>query len=114
MRRFLVYLCLHGTLLAFEKSCNIDKIIVSAAKESIADVEKLCGEYNISKLTDIVQGGETRMESVLTAVKAADGSDYFAIHDGARPLISSEVIKRTVSAARIYGAAAPGCRLRTQ
>ena len=100
------------TLLAFEKSGDIDKIIIAAAEKNIADVEKLCVEYNISKLTDIVQGGETRMESVLAAAKAADGSDYFAIHDGARPLISSEVIKRTVSAARIYGAAAPGVPLK--
>lgn len=100
------------TLLAFEKSADIDRIIVSAAKESIADVEKLCSEYNISKLTDIVPGGGTRMESVLAAAEAAKDSELFAIHDGARPLVSTELIARVTAAARIYGAAAPGVPLK--
>lgn len=101
------------TLLAFEKNYEINKIIISAAKENIADVEKICSEYNISKLTDIVQGGNTRMESVLAAAKTADsGSDFYAIHDGARPLISDKVINRTISAAKIYGAAVPAVPLK--
>ena len=64
---------------------------------------------NLRKKVKIVCGGATRTESVLAAAVEADPkSEFLAVHDGARPLISQEVIERTVRAAHTYGAAAPG------
>ncbi len=101
------------TLLVFEKCSDISGIIVAAAKENIADVQKICDEYNITKLRQIVAGGDTRLKSVYAAAVAAhQETGYYAIHDGARPLVSDELIKHTLAAARLYGAAAPGVLLK--
>lgn len=51
-------------------------------------------------------GGKTRAESVLCGLSAA-AMPYAAIHDGARPLVTNEVIAQAVSAAVSCGAAAP-------
>ena len=56
----------------------------------------------------MIGGGATRMESALAGVSAVRrGAELIAIHDGARPLISQEVITRTILAARQYRAAVP-------
>lgn len=54
----------------------------------------------------VVPGGKTRAESVLCGLSAA-AMPYAAIHDGARPLVTNEVIAQAVSAAVSCGAAAP-------
>ena len=48
------------TLLAFERSPYISKIILVTKSEFIPDMQKFCDEYMITKLTDIVEGGSNR------------------------------------------------------
>ena len=56
----------------------------------------------------LVPGGATRAHSVLAALKLVPADvEWVAIHDAARPLLSQEVIDRTLDAAMIHGAAAP-------
>jgi 2-C-methyl-D-erythritol 4-phosphate cytidylyltransferase len=53
-------------------------------------------------------GGETRAHSVYEGVKAVpDSIDWVAVHDGARPLVSQDLIDRTLAAAATHGAAVP-------
>ncbi len=63
----------------------------------------------------ILQGGNNRTESVKKAIKALTelpfGFDYIAIHDGARPFITPEMIINTLATASIVGAAAPAIRV---
>jgi 2-C-methyl-D-erythritol 4-phosphate cytidylyltransferase len=56
----------------------------------------------------LVPGGPTRAESVRAALKRVPADvEWVAIHDAARPLVSQELIDRTLAAAVEYGAAAP-------
>lgn len=101
------------TLRAFSLCPLIDEIVVAARESDIAEMFSLVKSYAIEKVTDIVRGGETRQESVFAAIGCASPqAEYFAIHDGARPLVSQNVIFDTVEAAFAVGAAATGVRVK--
>ena len=101
------------TLLAFSQSDMIDEIIVSAREEDIPKMFAMIKEYKVLKVTDIVKGGKTRQESVFNAIRRSSPlSEYFAIHDGARPLVTEEIIENTVREAFLTGAAATGVRVK--
>lgn len=96
------------TLTQFELCGDIDEIIVVTREEKLLEVADLCKEYGISKATKILAGGQERMESSAAGVLQANrNSGYIAIADGARPLVTPELISRTVRAARDYQAVAP-------
>lgn len=96
------------TLLAFEKSEHVDEIIVVTRVDRIEDTAELCHGNGISKLKMVIGGGATRMESALAGVSACNkDAKLIAIHDGARPLITQELISRTVYAAEKYISAVP-------
>lgn len=97
------------TLSAFEKCEYISEIIISTRKSDIDEIKKVAQEFGISKLKTVVEGGATRAQSVRNAVACvSDDCRLLAIHDGARPLITDEVIKRAVEKANECGAAAVG------
>lgn len=101
------------TLLAFSQSDMIDEIIVAAREEDIPKMFAMIKEYKVLKVTDIVKGGKTRQESVFNAIRRSSPlSEYFAIHDGARPLVTEEIIENTVREAFLTGAAATGVRVK--
>ena len=96
------------TLLAFEKSEHVDEIIVVTRVDRIEDTAELCHGNGISKLKMVIGGGATRMESALAGVSACNkDAKLIAIHDGARPLVTQELISRTVYAADKYISAVP-------
>ncbi|MBR6510120.1 MAG: 2-C-methyl-D-erythritol 4-phosphate cytidylyltransferase [Clostridia bacterium] len=81
------------TLKAFEANENIKKIILVTRADDIFAMQMLAQKYNISKISDIVCGGNSRQESVLNGVARLDKTcNFVLIHDGARPLISQEII----------------------
>lgn len=97
------------SMLAFEKCESILEIIVVTRAESIEEIKKLAEKYNISKLTQVTEGGKTRQESVFNGVRMiSDEAKMIAVHDGARPLVSPENIEKTISDARIFGGAVLG------
>lgn len=97
------------TLKAFELAGGIREILIAARQEDIPQMYALIQEYEITKVKQIVTGGETRQESVFRAIAHADErSDFLAIHDGARPLIRPQEIEQVVEAAAEHGAAALG------
>lgn len=99
------------TLTAFQKSPLVDEIVVVTRSEKLEEVADLCKKYAVKKAAKVVIGGATRAESALAGVCAVSSSaKLVAIHDGARPFISQELIERTVYAADIYKAAAPGVK----
>ena len=101
------------TLQAFSVCPLIDEIVVAAREADIAQLFALVKEYQIEKVTDIVRGGNTRQESVFAAIRRSSPfSEFFAIHDGARPLVSQSVICDTVETAFCVGAAATGVRVK--
>ena len=96
------------TLQAFERSEYVSEIVVVTRMDKVPTIADLCAEYKISKVSKVVAGGKTRMESSLIGVSAVKGSaKLIAIHDAARPLVSGALIKRTVCAAAEHMAAVP-------
>ena len=96
------------TLQALCSSPEIDEIVVATKSEEIAQVADLCKEYNLDKVSKVVAGGETRCESVYNGVmETSKKAVLIAVHDGARPLVTEQVIADVVAAARKFNAAAP-------
>ena len=99
------------TLLAFQNCDAIDEIIVVTRMEKVEEVASLCKKYGVTKAGKVIRGGKTRMESALAGVsEARSGAKLIAIHDGARPFVTDEVIHRTVDAAAAYMSAVPVIR----
>ena len=97
------------TLMMFEHNANIDEIIVVTRSEDIGRVSSLCADFSIEKAAKIVSGGSNRAASVEKGIAAVSPkAKLIAITDGARPLVTSEIINDTVKAASDYAAAAPG------
>ena len=95
------------TVRAFQECDAIKEIVIVTRSDLLMTVSDICHPF--SKVTAVVVGGENRVESVQNGLNALSGKVCLAaIHDGARPLVSFEVIDRTVRAAHSYGAAAPG------
>ncbi|MBQ8929662.1 MAG: 2-C-methyl-D-erythritol 4-phosphate cytidylyltransferase [Oscillospiraceae bacterium] len=97
------------TLLMYESNSNIDDIVVVARKEDVGRVSSLCADFSITKVIKIVPGGDTRTQSVLNGLAVVPPkTEFIAIADGARPLVTKEIIDETVKAAIAFAAAAPG------
>ena len=96
------------TLAALQVAGSVDEIIVAAREEDILEISQLCRTYGLSKCTKVVRGGENRVHSVLlAALEAAPETELLAVQDGARPLVTPELIDRVAAAAARCGAAAP-------
>lgn len=93
------------TVRQFQNSDVIKKIVIVTREDLILPISNLCAGFD--KVTAVVAGGKSRQESVRLGLNALDGVKLVAVHDGARPLVSWQVVDRTVRAAHAYGAAAP-------
>lgn len=89
---------------AFLSSSDIDEVIVTAREQDLETFSALLTDERVT----FVIGGDTRQQSVRNAVETIDECGLLAIHDGARPLISSDAIDDTVRAAKEHSAAATG------
>lgn len=96
------------SLRALEASPNVHEIIVVTREESIVPAADLCAELEITKATKILCGGEDRLSSVLIGLsETSEDAEYIAVHDGARPLVTPEIIADAFSKAYKYHAACP-------
>ena len=101
------------TLLKFENSPVISRIILVARDEDIFALQMLCEKYNISTLSDIVCGGKSRQESVLKGFsRIAENETAVLIHDGARPLVSENIISSVAEALKVYPAVTCAVKLK--
>lgn len=101
------------TLTALQLAEEVDEIVVAAREEELVEISHLCHTYGIDKCAKVVRGGESRVHSVLlAALEASPESALLAVQDGARPLVTPELIGRVVSAAARCGAAAPAVALK--
>ena len=94
------------TVRAFQDCDAVGEIVVVTRPDLIVPIMSLCAGFN--KVTAVVAGGDSRADSVqagMNALKTKSG--LVAVQDGARPLVTWQVIDRTVRAANTYGAAAP-------
>ncbi len=97
------------TLNCFIQSQKIDTIICVIAKDDIPFFNDLIKSYSLSKIETVVAGGATRQESVAAGLsyleKHYSMDDWVAVHDGARPLVTVDLIERVIAAAAESGGA---------
>jgi 2-C-methyl-D-erythritol 4-phosphate cytidylyltransferase len=83
------------TILAAEASQSIVWIGIMGQPEDFADFKKILAELSLSKPVELIQGGETRQESVYNGLQALPPeAERVLIHDGARCLATSELFDR--------------------
>jgi 2-C-methyl-D-erythritol 4-phosphate cytidylyltransferase len=96
------------TLRALQSASSIDEIILVTREDLIVPMSQFCREYGLTKVVKVILGGETRTQSVrLGTLEAHRQAQVIAIHDGARPFASADVIEAVVEQAMATGAAAP-------
>ena len=96
------------TLTALQRAESIDEIVIAVREDALVEISALCKTYGITKCKKVVRGGESRCHSVLlAALETSPDIRLLAVQDGARPLVTPELIDRVVAAAAKCGAAAP-------
>ena len=108
-----IFATLHGkpvlywSIKGFQDCPDIDEIVVVTRAEKVAEVQKLVAAEKLTKVTSVVEGGAERHLSVWNGLRAiqAEGSQYVAIHDAARPLITPKLISACVALAKKNGSA---------
>jgi len=93
------------TLQVFQNNDLIDEIIIPAEPAYFDLLEKIKKDYELTKLTKIVEGGDERQDSVYNALNEikADDEDLIVVHDAARALLPSEVLTNSILAAKQKG-----------
>ncbi len=101
------------TLRALSNSPYIHEITVVTREDLLLEIGRLCRDNDLEKVTQVLLGGETRLESVYKGVcQVSSKAKLIAIHDGARPFVSPEVIHTACHAASHCSAAAPAVALK--
>src|SRR6185369_11358106 len=95
------------TLKVFEQCESINEVIVVLPAAESAGFLSLAGKHGLRKVARVVPGGVTRADSVkrgLLSIRAAT-AEIVAVHDGVRPIVTTDEIEGVVAAARVDGAA---------
>lgn len=91
------------TLEVFERSPSIEGACVAVPETEIASVREMIAQYALKKPIQVVPGGKERQDSVRLGFEAIDSCDIVVIHDGVRPLVTPEVIEKTIQGALEFG-----------
>ena len=100
---------IYYSLDTFQQSSIIDEIVLVASADDMSFVkEEIVDKYGFTKVNHIVSGGKERYNSVYNGLMCCKDSEYVFIHDGARPFITEEILKRTMGVLEEYGSAVVG------
>ncbi len=89
----------------FQKCASIDQIVVVLSQQNLEKGQQLVAEQGWSKVTDVCPGGERRQDSVVAGLSRLSHCSWVVIHDGARPLVTVDLIEDGLEAATETGAA---------
>lgn len=89
----------------FQDSPLIDQIVIVLAGKNVGQGRRLARQRAWSKVAHICQGGLKRQDSVREGLRRLNNCAWVVIHDGARPLVSADLIERGLLAAQESGAA---------
>ena len=100
------------SLLAFERTPEVDRIILVVRKDQLVASKAVVQMFGISKIQAIVPGGAKRQDSVQAGLAACDiDTRYVIVHDGARPCVTSEMISEIAKAVKRSGAVTVGRKI---
>ena len=109
-----LYLDLEGmpvlarTLRVFDACECVNEVVLVAREDKVEQAAELCRTYGIKKVEKVIIGGATRTASVLAGVSSiARDAKLVLVHDGARPLVTEEIIRDAMHTAALYQCAAP-------
>jgi len=102
------------TLERFQRCNLVGGIVLVVSEQDITYcTNEIIKRYGLTKVTAVVAGGERRQESVRNGIEAvSNSSTWTLIHDGARPLVTSELLERVIKASWIHRAVIPGIPLK--
>jgi 2-C-methyl-D-erythritol 4-phosphate cytidylyltransferase len=95
------------TIANFHRFDNEMQLILVLPPSHLKFWSELCEKYRFEIKHTVVAGGDTRFQSVLNGLQQLANVEIVAIHDGVRPLVSHETIKRCFAEANKYGAVIP-------
>lgn len=96
------------SLQAFEESDVDEIILVTGSGEQDYCKKEIVEKYHFKKVAYITEGGAERHHSVYFGLQAVSGAEYVLIHDGARPMITSEKINEAIETVKETGACVVG------
>lgn len=95
------------TLELFQEHDMIDKIYISVLKDYIPKTRKLVKRFDLDKVVSIIPGGATAQDSIYNVLKEAekenDGDSVVLLHDGVRPFVSYDTIKKNIESVQEKG-----------
>ena len=89
----------------FQKCNLVDRIVLVGNEQSLEKCRRLVAEQGWSKVTEVCPGGRRRQDSVKAGLSKLTDCRWVVIHDGARPLVTGDLIERGLEAAADTGAA---------
>ncbi|EMV2383038.1 bifunctional cytidylyltransferase/SDR family oxidoreductase [Escherichia coli] len=95
------------TVEAFEKSLNIDEIIIVSHPSYVDLIWKFVKKNQWKKVTKVFNGGKERFDSTYSALQGLEGEDNnsnILLHDAVRPLINESIINNCIDALRNFEA----------
>lgn len=101
------------TISAFDKCNLVSRIVVVTRKDKIDEYLSYKNEFGFTKDYSVVEGGASREESVLNGIKSLSSEfSKVLIHDGARPLVSEDVISRVCDALSFNNSVSCGVKVK--
>lgn len=95
-------------LKSFEEAPSVSEVVVVTRTDLVPEVARLCQDFGLSKVVKVIRGGEDRTQSArLGTLECDPKARLIAIHDGARPFVTVQVVEDAVAQAAVNGAAAP-------
>ena len=103
------YPVLYYSLRCFQESPLIQDIILVTGEESISYCkEEIVQIYGFTKVSAVIPGGKERYDSVYAGLCECRDCEYVLIHDGARPFVTEEILKRGLQKVKETGACVIG------
>ena len=90
---------------AFESCDSVAQVVVVVNEPNLERCRRLVVEQGWPKVTGVCPGGKQRQDSVAAGLSHLSHCDWVIIHDGARPLVTMDLIEHGLEAARETGAA---------
>jgi 2-C-methyl-D-erythritol 4-phosphate cytidylyltransferase len=104
-----LWLPLHGErpllawpLAAYQAATGIDRVVLVVAADAVERARALAAQFD--RVCAVVPGGERRRDSVMAGLDALGECEWVSVHDGARPLVTPELIKSGLEEAKETGA----------
>lgn len=103
---------IYYSLKTFQDSFIDEIVLVVSPGDTRFCQKEIVEKYGFDKVRHIVEGGKERYHSVAAGLNSVSDFDYVFIHDGARPMVTAEILDRSLVCVRRYGACVAGVRVK--